>query len=297
MILHRYLDALGDKVHDRLIDAAMPVFELHHFGASSLAEHLMPEADAEERHFSEQLFYLGERAFHLVGVSRAIAQEHAVWLEREHLFSRRIPWHDRNGTTRFNKPIKDRTLHAAIVGDHVVACFDRARLREGMNISIGIWLYGIPRNLFDEVHLRERGCSACFGNQAYFVEVFRGKHRPHCTCFAQMTHERACIDPFDGYHAALAQELRQRFGAAPIGRMGAHIAHHQPAQGDLARLHIIFVHAVVADLRIGHGHDLAGVRRIGDHFQIAHQPRVEAELAAHFTRSSTGKTSIATAVF
>ena len=61
MILHRYLDALGDKVHDRLIDAAMPVFELHHFGASSLAEHLMPEADAEERHFSEQLFYLASR--------------------------------------------------------------------------------------------------------------------------------------------------------------------------------------------------------------------------------------------
>ena len=95
-----------------------------------------------------------------------------------------------------------------------------------MNISIGIWLYGIPRNLFDEVHLCERGRSARFGNQAHFVKVFRGKHRPHRTCFTQMANERARIDPLDGYHAALAQELRQRFGAAPIGRMGAHIAHH-----------------------------------------------------------------------
>ena len=91
VVLHRYLDALGDKVHDRLIDAAMPVFELHHFGASSLAEHLMPEADAEERHFSEQLFYLGERTFDVVGISRAVAQEHAIGLEREHLFGRRYP--------------------------------------------------------------------------------------------------------------------------------------------------------------------------------------------------------------
>ena len=123
MILHRDLDALGDKVHDRLIDATMPVFELHHFGASSLAEHLMPETDTEERHLSEQLLYLGECAFHLVGISRAIAQEHAIRVERERLFGGRIPRHDRNGTTCFNEPIKDRALHAAIVGDYVVARF------------------------------------------------------------------------------------------------------------------------------------------------------------------------------
>ena len=61
MILHRYLDALGDKVHDRLIDAAMPVFELHHLSSCCFAQHLMPQADAEERHFSEQLFYLASR--------------------------------------------------------------------------------------------------------------------------------------------------------------------------------------------------------------------------------------------
>ena len=49
--------------------------------------------------------------------------------------------------------------------------------------------------------------------------------------------------------------------------------------------------AVVADQRVGHGHDLSSVRRIGEHFLVAHHGRVEHDFAAHFavgTEATTG---------
>ena len=46
-----------------------------------------------------------------------------------------------------------------------------------------------------------------------------------------------------------------------------------------SRLVVLGVHADVTDLRVGHHHDLTGVRRIGEDLLVAGQAGVEAHLA------------------
>ena len=46
------------------------------------------------------------------------------------------------------------------------------------------------------------------------------------------------------------------------------------------RFHVLLVHSVIADQRIGHRHNLPFVRRIGEYFLVAGHGRVETNLAA-----------------
>ena len=53
--------------------ASMTELELLDIGAGGFAHHLMPEADAEHRHLSEQLLHLGIRARDRIGVAGSVA--------------------------------------------------------------------------------------------------------------------------------------------------------------------------------------------------------------------------------
>ncbi len=75
------------------------------------------------------------------------------------------------------------------------------------------------------------------------------------------------------------QVFAKRHIAAPIARRCAHIAHHQPSQCRLARLRVLEVHAIVADLRIRQRDDLACIAGIADNLEIPLKRGVEAYLA------------------
>src|SRR5262249_26728580 len=66
----------------------------------------------------------------------------------------------------------------------------------------------------------------------------------------------------------------------PPGRRHlAVLAHDEPAHEGAARLDVLAVHSDVADLGVGHHHELALVRRVREDLLVAGHARVEDELA------------------
>ena len=110
---------------------------------------------------------------------------------------------------------------------------------------------------------------------------------------AQVAHKSAGVDALDGDDAVGTQVLRHADGRAPVGRRGAHVADDHAAHGGSARgsggiagegrLDVGLVDAVVTDLRIGHGYNLAGIARVGHDLKIALKRGVEADFAGRGT--------------
>ena len=106
---------------------------------------------------------------------------------------------------------------------------------------------------------------------------------------AQVTHKSTSVDTLDSDDAVSAQVRRHADGRAPVRRRGAHVmddhaAHSGRARGTSGiagegRLDVCLVNAVVTNLRIGHGYDLAGIARVGHDLKVALERRVKADLA------------------
>ena len=109
------------------------------------------------------------------------------------------------------------------------------------------------------------------------------------TIVAQMAHQSAGVDTLDSDDAVSAQVLRHADGRAPVRRRGAHVANDHAAHSRSARrahgvagegrLDIGLVDTVIADLRIGHGYNLAGITRVGHDLKVALKRGVEADFA------------------
>ena len=104
-----------------------------------------------------------------------------------------------------------------------------------------------------------------------------------------MAHQSAGVDTLDSDDAVSAQVLRHADGRAPVRRRGAHVANDHAAHSRSARgahgvagegrLDIGLVDTVIADLRIGHGYNLAGITRVGHDLKVALKRGVEADFA------------------
>ena len=117
------------------------------------------------------------------------------------------------------------------------------------------------------------------------------------TVVAQVAHQRARVDALERHDAALGEVGGHALDAAPVGRRAAHVVHDHAAQsrargerrvavGAKTGLRIDRVDAVVADLRVGHGHNLAGVARVGEDLEVPLERRVEAHLARRRARGA-----------
>jgi len=90
--------------------------------------------------------------------------------------------------------------------------------------------------------------------------------------------QRTRVDALDTDNVAELQKLGKAAARAPVGGRAAGVAHHDTAHVQVVRFEIVGCDTVVADLRIGEGDDLAGVRRIGDHLGVAGHAGVEYHL-------------------
>ena len=125
------------------------------------------------------------------------------------------------------------------------------------------------------------------------VKDFRRDNTHLGAVVAQVAHKSAGVDALDGDDAVGTQVFRHADGRAPVGRRGAHVAHDHAAHGGSVRgaigiagegrLDVGLVDAVVTDLRIGHGYDLAGITRVGHDLKVALKRGVEADLAGRGT--------------
>ena len=78
-------DLAGAQVLDRLVAAAVAELELEGLAAERVAEHLVAEADAEDRFFPDQLAELGVDVGERRGIAGAVGEENAVGVLRQHL--------------------------------------------------------------------------------------------------------------------------------------------------------------------------------------------------------------------
>lgn len=144
-------------------------------------------------------------------------------------------------------------------------------------------------------HQRRRGGQTL--GKLVDVKDFRRDNAHLGTVVAQVAHESAGVDALDRDNAVCTQVLRHADSRAPVRRRGAHVANDHAAHGwstrgasgvtGEGRLDVGLVNAVVADLRIGHGYDLAGIARIGHDLKVALERRVKADLAGCGTLGTT----------
>ena len=91
--------------------------------------------------------------------------------------------------------------------------------------------------------------------------------------------EVAGVDALDADSVVLFQEAVQRFLTAPVGGRLAGFAHDVALCPDLVGLHVVLVHAVVADEGVGLGDDLTVVAGVGQGLLKAHHAGGEHHLA------------------
>ena len=99
-----------------------------------------------------------------------------------------------------------------------------------------------------------------------FRVKFGGDGAVHDAALPQGAGQAAGIHPFDADDAVLFEEGVQGHLTAEIGGRFARLPHDVAPRPDPAALHILTVHAVVADERIGLGDDLPVVAGVGQRF-------------------------------
>ena len=100
----------------------------------------------------------------------------------------------------------------------------------------------------------------------------------HDAFAAQLAGQTAGVDAGETDDLLRLEVLVERYLAAPVRRIFAHLAHDKAGNPAFAGLVIVKVDAVVADERVGHGNDLTVVGRVGQDLLIAGHAGVEYDL-------------------
>ena len=292
MVLRGNLHAAAHQVHNRLVATAVTELKLFHLSAAGQADHLMTQANTKDRHLADQLLHLLVGLHHGIGIAGAVGQKDAIGIHIEHLTRGRIPRHDGQVAAGADQALQNAALHAAVVGNHLVAGRGGGGERKIMRSrqvarSKGMRLRAAHG--LDQVLAHQRGgCGQTLGK---FVDVKDlGRDNAHLgAVVAQVAHQGAGVDALDSDDTVGAQVLRHAFGRTPVRRRSAHVAHDHATHGRSARrasgvtgegrLDVGLIDTVVADLRIGHGYDLAGIARIGHDLKITLERGVEADFA------------------
>ena len=135
-------------------------------------------------------------------------------------------------------------------------------------------------DFLDVIHARQAGPVPGAGHRFGVGDGGRGDEAVERAAHAQFLGKRAGVNALNARDAVLFQILRQRTLGAPIAHHRGEFADGEAGDLGLPGLDVLFVDAVIADERIGHGDDLGFVGRIGQDFLVAGHGSVEADLAA-----------------
>ena len=120
------------------------------------------------------------------------------------------------------------------------------------------------------------------GHQPGVVEVDGGQDAFHGASGPQPAHQRPGVDPFHADDAPTFQIAVQIAVGPEIAHAPTFLANDEPGQVRLGAFHVFGIHSVVANLGVGHRHDLSAVARIGEDLLISGHRGVEADFALDF---------------
>lgn len=281
MVLRGNFHAAADQVHNRLVTATVTEFEFFHLGAACQADHLMTQANAKDGHLADRLLHLLVGLYHGIGVAGTVGQKDAIGIHVEYLTRGCIPRHDGEVAASTDQTLQDATLDTAVVRDHVVAGGSGGRKRKAMlggQIAPGERMGRRAAHGLDQVLPHQRGSRGQALGKLVDVEDL-GRDNAHLGAIvAQVAHQGSGVDALDRDDTVCAQVLRHADGRAPVRRRGTHVAHDHAAHGgSTLRAYVIageggldigLIDAIVANLRIGHGNDLASIARVGHNLKV-----------------------------
>ena len=270
VVLGRDLDEPELEVADRVVGAVVPEAKARRLGARGPPDDLVPEADAEQRPAvvddrpGER--DLGVEPRRVAGPGR---QDHAIDVGGEDVRGRcRVRQDPDARATSKHRPddvvlepeVDDRDAWAAGVLGRVVR-------------------HGRRRDLPDEILVLPAGHGPGGRHGRLTVDLTGRRDDPaQAAARAQVPGERTGVHARDRRDRGIAQERRQLPGI--VEHRGRRVRHDQRPEPRPDRLVVVGQAPVVADQRVGHDHDLAGIRGVGADLLVAGLARIDDEVAA-----------------
>jgi hypothetical protein len=199
--------------------------------------------------------------------------------------------HHAHATAAADQVAQDVALDAVVVGNDerargvrprgTVATRERpVRLRPVVRLATG--------DLLHQVAADQAGGRLGLGDDARGIGVGCGQHRLLRATLANVPHQGAGIDPLDGGDVVGDEVVAQALARAPVARLRPVLLDDEPLQERTPRLDVLRVDADVADLRVGHRHQLTAVRRVGEDLLVSGHRGVEHHLADGFAFGAEG---------
>ena len=245
----------------------------------------MAQADAEDGHLAQHAANAVLGVVQRLGVAGAVAEKHAVGLVRQHFLGRRRAGQDRHAAAFVAQMPGDVPLHAVVEGDDVKV----GLLEMPGSPRPAAWpsLTGRrpTRAAASGITSRTRSRPTRPGLAlAFATRLASSRSTLESTPFiaprgAQPADEGPRVDAREADDAVPLQISVERFLRAEVARPLGEFLDDEAGQVGLAAFDVLGVDAVVADLGVGHRHDLPAIARIGEDFLIAGHRRVEADFA------------------
>ena len=275
VVLAGDLDLAGLDILHRMVRAAMAVMHLAGLRAERQCEHLVAEADAEDRQIEFQ-----ELPDHRDGIgagrrriARPVGEKHAVRPVAQDFLGARRGGHDRDPAAERGQAAQDVAFGAEIDGDDMEARFALPAVAfvprpAGLVPLVGLGAGDVP----GEVHPFQTGPGPGVVGQVADRKI-AGRIVAQCgvrrAAVAQAPGQAAGVDAGNRRQAVAVQPGVEMPGAAIVGRIGDIGAEHAAQRRRGRRLDILFVGPDIADMREGEGDDLGGVGRIGEDFLVS----------------------------
>ncbi len=155
----------------------------------------------------------------------------------------------------------------------------------------------IGEHLADQVAADQPLAGSRLGDQARIVEIDGREDALHRPAGPQPPHQSPRVDRFNGDDAGRLQIFGQAALGAKIALHAAVLADDEAGQLRPPALDVLGIDAVVADLRVGHRHDLAAIARIGEDLLVAGHRGVEADFAVDFAIGADRGAGVDGAIF
>ena len=281
-------DVAGLVILDRLVAAAMAELELEGLGAKGVRDDLVAEADAEGRVLFDQLADGFVGVSDGGGVTRAVAEEYRVGLQRLDVIGAGGGGDDVDVETVVVQAFEDGALGPEIEGGDLKDFLRTVEAAQGgavdgkglADAAVGVEVIRfLAGNCLDVVHADQPGPIPGLLDGFFVGNVFGAQAGLHGTVDAEALGDGARVDPGEAGDAVLFQVLGQGRDAAPVTGDGGKVADDEG--GDLGAVGFLVVRrdAVIADLRGRHGDDLRVIGRVGQDFLVARHGSVENRLA------------------
>ena len=131
MVLGGDFNPAGFQIPDRMVSAPVAKFQLISPGPAGQGKNLMPQADPENGIFSDQLSNGPDRFRHILRVSRAIGDQHPVWVAAQDLPFRGVPGNDSNPAVPLHQGADDIPLGTAVNQNYMMLSFRIQLLNRG----------------------------------------------------------------------------------------------------------------------------------------------------------------------